>query len=125
MQYPEPIGSLTVLTSYVFHDTDLLFSGISAAGTHWIAVYTDHDDATDNWIWLFAELSKERLAEVDAGRIDFHDAFKLTESGDAWLLTTDYGGKTGWGEARKVVAAELPEERLPDPGTFADRLFER
>lgn len=63
------LGNLEIIETYVFYDCPRLFTCQNTCGQFFLAVWLE--DTDDGDLWLYVNLSPQRLAMVHTGQIDF------------------------------------------------------
>lgn len=105
---------LEIQKVYAYHDVPRLFSARSLEGELWLVHWVDeHEhDAGGQDDWLCVRITEERLAKVERGEIDLHDALRRAEGGQGLLVEASW--PNGLDVARVVALADL------DPGLFCE-----
>lgn len=107
------LGELQTIEVFEYYDRPVLFACQNRTGAVYLAVWADEIDRQE--IWLYVSMSSNRFAQVRSGRIDLHDAYRLSEDESVFRVKVDSSsGDVIAVEA--VPAAEISEELLPDRG---------
>lgn len=106
------LGNLTIIDVHVFYDWPRLFTCQNAGGQLFLAVWFDETEEAD--LWLYANLSPQRLATIRTGQIDLYDAFRAAENGGVYQVTTYYDEKVSQSEV--VSCSTVDEVWLPKRG---------
>lgn len=109
-----PLGDLEITRVYEEYDGPRLFACRNKAEAQFIAAWVDGEPDT----WMYAAISEKRLRQVESGHIDLRSAFQNPE--DRAVLIFEVAGDGELKLSRVVVGNELPEDYLPEPGTFVE-----
>lgn len=118
VKYPDPIGECSVQGVYLEYDSQpVLFWVENHKGHRFIVVLIDVDG--DHIVYRFAPILEERLADLDAGRVDVHSVFRHCEAGHGfdvrWQWKQEEWVVVGFTEVR---CEDMTPETLPTPGHF-------
>lgn len=108
-----PLGKLTIVATYAFHDEPLLFVCRNAS-TLYIATLSAEEN--DTRTWLYVPITLLRFAQLRNGSIDFHDAFTKSETGMVYEFKVDSAGAV---DTKFRWASEVTDDELPVPGELA------
>lgn len=107
------LGTLTMMTVYDYYDCPRLFSCKSQEGKTYVAMSVEDRDKTQ--LWFYVLVSKQRLVNIEANKIDLYDVFKKAE--DHYV----FGVRTGEiDEVDMVICKDIPDMVLPSPGVMLD-----
>ena len=86
------LGRLEIIETYAYYDQPVLFSCKNSEAHLYLVVAADENAQSE--IWLYAEVSAERLNLIRSGAIDLHDAFADSESGHLFQVRFAYDNPT-------------------------------
>lgn len=109
---------LKLLDTYAYYDTPVLFTARDAIGSVELIVLIDDNEEGETW--LSVGVSEARLQAIQAGEIDFHDAFKQAESGIG-VKTTFYHAPNRGFRVQRIETGLLTQDDLPMPGERATK----
>lgn len=107
------LGKIEMLSTYEYYDCPRLFSCKNQYGQHFIALSIE--DRQEVMLWFYAQISEERLAEIEANKIELYDVFKKAEKQFVFGVRT-CGAKPD--EVGIVICSDIPDKFLPDKGYF-------
>ncbi|GEM_PF-813583 len=102
-------GSLTFIEIHVFYDWPRLFTCQNVDGQLFLAVWFDETEEAD--LWLYVNLSPQRLATIRTGQIDLYDAFRTAENGWVHQVTTYYDDR--FSQIKAVSGDTIDDDWLP------------
>lgn len=107
----------TILDTYAWYDGPALFSCIDNKGLKYLAVWVDSfDGAIDSYeIYLFVEMSDERLKELLDKKKDLKEAFTGSESGKVFKIRI---GSDGERFRTTLFAEDIQDDCLPISGEY-------
>lgn len=109
------LGKLEVLEVYEYYDIPRLFVCTNQYGHYYLAVSVSDTDECHTWI--YASMTKRRLKAVRTGEVELYSAFKDTEEGCVFRVTTlDTKPDT----ATTIMCDDVPDKWLPVKGAKLD-----
>jgi len=102
------LGRLEVIEVYEYYDIPRLFACINQYGHYYLVLSVSETDKEHTWI--YALISKKRLQNVRTGEINLYDAFRYTEDGCVFKVTT-LGKEPD--TAITIMCSDIPRKWLP------------
>ena len=106
------LGKLEILEVYEYYDIPRFFLCSNQYGYYYLSLSVS--DSDDGHGWLYAHVSKARLKKIRTGKINLYSAFKETEDGCVFKITT-LGENSDTVET--LLCNDVPDELLPLKGT--------
>ena len=99
---------------YAYYDVPRLFSAVDGLGKLWLVHWVDEHEIGEGGQddWLCVRITEERLAKVESGEIDLHDALRRAVDGKGIYVESPW--PKGADRARVVDLDGL------DPGLFCE-----
>jgi hypothetical protein len=105
------LGELRIAEIYIEYDGPQLFVAENQAGRLFLAVHAPWSDEGDNW--LYAEISRRRLAELEGNGVELRQAFEAPETDTLYTVTFKPGGGSRVG---RLAPMHIPAAWFPKAG---------
>jgi hypothetical protein len=105
-------GELTIEEIFVYCEGPRLFKARSTSGREYIVLCVGESDDSD--IYLYLEVSADRLCAVRSGQISLRETFRQPEAG-LYRVDSIYNDEPR-NEIMPVKPGEVPEDWLPAEG---------
>ena len=106
---------LTLTATLEFYDVPQIFTATDATGTRYLC--TLYYNETDGYRYLGVQISEPRLMAFIGGQLDLRDAYKFPEVENALYIVNVVYERI---DATPVLAVDVDEDMLPEPGYFFD-----